>query len=131
MTDINAVEERKVFDVVRYQVTSRGFSFRQLFIFTGIITFFLSPIADNLTTSLVMCSVLLARGNGNSKVIPLGCINIVVSATAGCAYGLFGDLTFSMFWHAVRVHCLFFFIIFCPLVLTCLICVLFTSFFIL
>ena len=40
MTYINALEERKVFDVVRYQLTSRGFSFRQLFIFTGIITFF-------------------------------------------------------------------------------------------
>ena len=42
MTYINALEERKVFDNVRYQLTSRGFSFRQLFIFTGIITFFLS-----------------------------------------------------------------------------------------
>ena len=40
MTYINALEERKVFDVVRYQLTSRGYSFRQLFIFTGIITFF-------------------------------------------------------------------------------------------
>ena len=69
MTYINALEERKVFDNVRYQLTSRGFSFRQLFIFTGIITFFLSPIADNLTTALVMCSVVMACGKGNSKFI--------------------------------------------------------------
>ena len=68
MTYINSLEERKVFDVVRYQLTSRGFSFRQLFIFTGIITFFLSPIADNLTTALVMCSVLMACGKGNAKM---------------------------------------------------------------
>ena len=44
MTYINTLEERKVFDVVRLQLTSRGFSFRQLFIFTGIITFFLSHL---------------------------------------------------------------------------------------
>ena len=77
MTYINALEERKVFDVVRYQLTSRGFSFRQLFIFTGIITFFLSPIADNLTTALVMCSVVMACGKGNTKFISIGCINTV------------------------------------------------------
>ena len=71
MTYINALEERKVFDVVRFQLTSRGYSFRQLFIFTGIITFFLSPIADNLTTALVMCSVLLACGKGNTKFISI------------------------------------------------------------
>ena len=39
MTYINTLEERKVFDVVRFQLTSRGYSFRKLFIFTGIITF--------------------------------------------------------------------------------------------
>ena len=43
MTYINTLEERKVFDVVRFQLTSRGYSFRKLFIFTGIITFIISP----------------------------------------------------------------------------------------
>ena len=88
MTYINALEERKVFDVVRFQLTSRGFSFRQLFIFTGIITFFLSPIADNLTTALVMCSVVMACGKGNTKFISIGCINIVIAANAGGALSL-------------------------------------------
>ena len=39
MTYINALEERKVFDNVRYQLTSRGFSFRQLGIYRIIVFF--------------------------------------------------------------------------------------------
>ena len=114
MTYINALEERQVFNVVRYQLTSRGFSFRQLFIFTGIITFFLSPIADNLTTALVMCSVLLACGKGNTKFLSIGCINIVVAANAGGAYSPFGDITTLMVWQAGSVDFFTFFQIFIP-----------------
>ena len=117
MTYINSLDERKVFDVVRYQLTSRGFSFRQLFIFTGIITFFLSPIADNLTTALVMCSVLMACGKGNSKFISIGCINIVVAANAGGAYSPFGDITTLMVWQAGIVEFFTFFKIFFPSVI--------------
>ena len=117
MTYINSLEERKVFDVVRYQLTSRGFSFRQLFIFTGIITFFLSPIADNLTTALVMCSVLMACGKGNAKFISIGCINIVVAANAGGAYSPFGDITTLMVWQAGIVEFFTFFKIFFPSVI--------------
>ncbi len=117
MTYINSLEERKVFDVVRYQLTSRGFSFRQLFVFTGIITFFLSPIADNLTTALVMCSVLMACGKGNSKFISIGCINIVVAANAGGAYSPFGDITTLMVWQAGIVEFFTFFKIFFPSVI--------------
>ena len=114
MTYINALEERKVFDVVRFQLTSRGFSFRQLFIFTGIITFFLSPIADNLTTALVMCSVVMACGKGNTKFISIGCINIVIAANAGGAFSPFGDITTLMVWQAGIVEFFTFFKIFFP-----------------
>tara|TARA_B100000029_G_scaffold501938_1_gene576335 strand:- start:1138 stop:2439 length:1302 start_codon:yes stop_codon:yes gene_type:complete len=117
MTYINTLEERKVFDVVRFQLTSRGYSFRQLFIFTGIITFFLSPIADNLTTALVMCSVLMACGKGNAKFISVGCINIVVAANAGGAYSPFGDITTLMVWQAGIVEFFTFFKIFFPSVI--------------
>ena len=117
MTYINTLEERKVFDVVRFQLTSRGYSFRKLFIFTGIITFFLSPIADNLTTALVMCSVLMACGKGNAKFISLGCINIVVAANAGGAYSPFGDITTLMVWQAGIVEFFTFFKIFFPSVI--------------
>ena len=117
MTYINTLEERKVFDVVRFQLTSRGYSFRKLFVFTGIITFFLSPIADNLTTALVMCSVLMACGKGNAKFISLGCINIVVAANAGGAFSPFGDITTLMVWQAGIVEFFTFFKIFFPSVI--------------
>ena len=114
MTYINALEERNVFNYVRYVLVSKGFNFRQLFILTGIITFFLSPIADNLTTALVMCSVLLACGKGNKKFLSIGCINIVVAANAGGAFSPFGDITTLMVWQAGIVDFLTFFKLFIP-----------------
>ena len=114
MTYINALQERNVFDFIRYKLISKGFNFRQLFILTGIITFFLSPIADNLTTALVMCSVLLACGKGNIKFLSIGCINIVVAANAGGAFSPFGDITTLMVWQAGIVDFFTFFNLFIP-----------------
>ena len=114
MTYINALQERNVFDVIRYKLISRGFNFRQLFLLTGVITFFLSPIADNLTTALVMCSVLLACGKGNTKFLSLGCVNIVVAANAGGAFSPFGDITTLMVWQAGIVEFITFFKLFIP-----------------
>ena len=117
MTYINALQERNVFDVIRYKLISRGFNFRQLFLLTGVITFFLSPIADNLTTALVMCSVLLACGKGNTKFLSLGCVNIVVAANAGGAFSPFGDITTLMVWQAGIVEFITFFKLFIPSVI--------------
>ena len=114
MTYINALQERNVFDFIRYKLISKGFNFRQLFLLTGVITFFLSPIADNLTTALVMCSVLLACGKGNNKFLAIGCINIVVAANAGGAFSQFGDITTLMVWQAGIVDFFTFFNLFIP-----------------
>ena len=65
---------------------------------TGLLAFFISPVADNLTTALLMCAVLLAVGAGNRKFIALGCINVVVAANAGGAFSPFGDITTLMVW---------------------------------
>ena len=118
MTYINALEDRNVFNYIRYKLVSRGYNFRQLFILTGIITFFLSPIADNLTTALVMCSVLLACGKGNKIFLSIGCINIVVAANAGGAFSPFGDITTLMVWQAGIVDFLTFFKLFIPSVVS-------------
>tara|TARA_Y100000590_G_C15684056_1_gene1000907 strand:- start:225 stop:1526 length:1302 start_codon:yes stop_codon:yes gene_type:complete len=117
MTYINALQERSVFDVIRYKLISRGYNFRSLFVLTGIITFFLSPIADNLTTALVMCSVVLACGKGNNKFLSLACINIVVAANAGGAFSPFGDITTLMVWQAGIVDFFTFFKLFIPSVI--------------
>ncbi|MDH3994120.1 MAG: sodium:proton antiporter NhaD, partial [Gammaproteobacteria bacterium] len=91
MTYINAMIERGVFDELRDWLVARGFSYRALFWITGILAFLISPVADNLTTALIMCAVILAVGQDNTKFIGLGCVNIVVAANAGGAFSPFGD----------------------------------------
>ena len=130
MTYINALEERNVFNFIRFKLVSKGFNFRQLFILTGVITFFLSPIADNLTTALVMCSVLLACGKGNTKFLSIGCINIVIAANAGGAFSPFGDITTLMVWQAGIVEFLTFFKLFIPSVVNYIIPAMIMYFFI-
>jgi len=114
MTYINAMEERRVFDALRAWLIRSGFGFRSLFWITGTLAFFISPIADNLTTALLMCAVVLAVGGDNSRFITLACINIVVGANAGGAFSPFGDITTLMVWQKGVIHFWTFFALFIP-----------------
>jgi len=121
MTYVNAMEERLVFDALRSWLINKGFGFRQLFWLTGILAFFISPIADNLTTALLMCAVVLAVGGDNTKFVTLACINIVVSANAGGAFSPFGDITTLMVWQKGIVEFWTFFALFIPSVVNAVI----------
>lgn len=114
MTYINAMEERRVFEWLRAWLISKGFGFRSLFWITGFLAFFISPIADNLTTALLMCAVVLAVGGNNTRFVTLGCINIVVAANAGGAFSPFGDITTLMVWQKGMVEFWTFFALFIP-----------------
>jgi Na+/H+ antiporter NhaD/arsenite permease-like protein len=98
MTYINTMEERGVFDVLRVWLVSQGFSLRKIFWITGALSFVMSPIADNLTTALLMATVVIAVGGTNTRFIAIACINIVVAANAGGAFSPFGDITTLMVW---------------------------------
>lgn len=98
MTFINAMDERNVFEALRSWLIRKGFGYRALFWVTGLLAFFISPIADNLTTALLMAAVVMAVGGGNKKFVMLACINIVVAANAGGAFSPFGDITTLMVW---------------------------------
>lgn len=100
MTYINAMEERRLFDALQAWMVGKGFNYRSLFWLTGLLSFFISPIADNLTTALLMCAVVMKVGAGNNKFINLAAINIVVAANAGGAFSPFGDITTLMVWQA-------------------------------
>ncbi len=117
MTYINTMEERGVFNLLRVKLVTSGFSFRQIFWITGLIAFFMSPIADNLTTALLMATVAISVGGTNLKFIGLACINIVVAANAGGAFSPFGDITTLMVWQAGIVEFTEFFILFIPSVI--------------
>jgi NhaD family Na+/H+ antiporter len=114
MTYINAMEERQVFETLRVKLVCAGFSLRQIFWLTGVLAFFISPVADNLTTALLMCAVVMAIGKGNVKFISLACINIVVAANAGGAFSPFGDITTLMVWQKGIVSFGTFFNLFLP-----------------
>ena len=114
MTYINSMAERNVFETLRSWLVSKGLGLRQVFWVTGILSFFISPIADNLTTALLMCAVVTAVGAGNVRFVSLACINIVVAANAGGAFSPFGDITTLMVWQDGKLGFFEFFAIFVP-----------------
>jgi len=114
MTYINAMEERLVFEALRARLVCSGMSLRSLFWATGVLAFFISPIADNLTTALLMCAVILAIARDNAKFVSLACINVVVAANAGGAFSPFGDITTLMVWQKGIVKFQEFFALFVP-----------------
>lgn len=130
MTYINALEERRLFDGLRAWMVAKGFSYKQLFWLTGTLAFFISPIADNLTTALLMCAVVLKVAEGNKNFINLACINVVVGANAGGAFSPFGDITTLMVWQAGQVAFHEFFDLFIPSVVNFVVPALIMSFFI-
>jgi NhaD family Na+/H+ antiporter len=114
MTYVNAMDERQVFSALRSWLVRRGFSFRRLFWLTGALAFVISPIADNLTTALLMCAVVMAVGADNSRFVSIACVNIVVAANAGGAFSPFGDITTLMVWQKGMVEFWTFFLLLVP-----------------
>ncbi len=114
ITYVNTLEERRVFEVLRAKLTSKGLSYRQLFWLTGVLAFFLSGILDNLTTALIMGSVVLAVGAKSPAFTGIACISIVVAANAGGAFTPFGDITTLMVWQKGKLEFFEFFALFIP-----------------
>ncbi len=114
MTYVNAMSERNVFLALRDFLARRGYTYRTVFWITGWLSFFISPVIDNLTTALVMCAVVMAIGQGNPRFIGIACINIVVAANAGGAFSPFGDITTLMVWQRGVVSFGTFFALFLP-----------------
>ncbi|MGE0211453.1 MAG: sodium:proton antiporter NhaD [Parvibaculaceae bacterium] len=121
ITYVNTLEERRVFLALRARLVNMGLGYRQLFWLTGILSFFLSSVLDNLTTSLIMGSVVLAVGAGSPTFILIGCINVVVAANAGGAFSPFGDITTLMVWQKGKLHFWEFFRLFVPSVINYLV----------
>ncbi|MGB5245330.1 MAG: sodium:proton antiporter NhaD [Woeseia sp.] len=127
MTYVNSMSERRVFDALRSRLVSFNLNYRALFWITGVISFFLSALIDNLTTALVMCAVILAVGRDSPKFVAVGCINIVVAANAGGAFSPFGDITTLMVWQQGLVHFSEFFRLFVPSVVNYVVPAIFMS----
>ncbi len=114
MTYVNAMTERNVFAALRSWLVRRNLGYRKIFWITGILSFMLSPIIDNLTTALVMCAVVLSIGKDQPRFVTVACINIVVAANAGGAFSPFGDITTLMVWQRGVLDFWTFFALFLP-----------------
>lgn len=100
MTYIESLIFMKVFDRLKYNLISKGYTYRKLFWVTGFLAFFISPVADNLTTALILSTVLITIDKTRKDFLVPGAINIVVAANAGGAWSPFGDITTLMAWAA-------------------------------
>lgn len=98
MTYIETLIHMNVFEKLKYNLVSKGYTYRKLFWLTGFLAFFISPVADNLTTALILSTVLITIEREKASFLVPGAINIVVAANAGGAWSPFGDITTLMAW---------------------------------
>lgn len=128
MSFVNSLVERNVFEFLRARLTARQLSGRAIFWIVGAAAFCLSPVADNLTTALVMGTVVIAALGHDRKATAGALVSVVVAANAGGAFSPFGDITTLMIWQARLVQFGEFFVLFVPALLSWVIPAAFISF---
>jgi Na+/H+ antiporter NhaD/arsenite permease-like protein len=95
MTIVELIDAHDGFEIIKSKITTRNH--RKLLLMITVITFFLSAILDNLTTTIVMVSLM-------RKLLPYGQTRllfaslIVIAANAGGAWSPIGDVTTTMLW---------------------------------
>lgn len=103
MTIVELIDAHDGFQLITQRITT---SSKTTLLFTiCILTFFLSALLDNLTTTIVMvslCKKLLA--DKNDRMLMAGMI--IISANAGGAWSPMGDVTSTMLWvkHQVTAY---------------------------
>ncbi|MEJ6979548.1 sodium:proton antiporter NhaD [Pedobacter sp. P351] len=95
MTIVTLIDAHDGFNIITKQINQTDI--RKLLWIISIITFFLSSILDNLTTTIVMIS-LLRKLVQNDKDRMLFAGMIVLAANAGGAWTPIGDVTTTMLW---------------------------------
>lgn len=97
MTIVEIVDQNGGFNFVRE--TLHTTSKRKLLWRIAFMTFFLSAILDNLTTSIVMIMVLRKLVNNASDRLVYASL-VVIAANSGGAFSPIGDVTTIMLWNA-------------------------------
>ena len=95
MTIVEVVDAHNGFEVITRRISTTKLS--TLMWLVGVVTFFLSSILDNLTTTIVMVSLmrkLLAQRDDRLFFAGI----IVIAANAGGAWTPIGDVTTTMLW---------------------------------
>jgi Na+/H+ antiporter NhaD/arsenite permease-like protein len=95
MTIVELIDAHDGFDVITSRITTNNK--RKLLWIICILTFFLSSVLDNLTTAIVMVSLLRKLiDNKEDRLLFIGMV--VIAANAGGAWSPIGDVTTTMLW---------------------------------
>jgi Na+/H+ antiporter NhaD/arsenite permease-like protein len=95
MSIVEVVDAHDGFDLITARINTS--SMAALLWLTGITTFFLSAILDNLTATIVMISLIRKLLNSRDDRLFFAGI-IIIAANAGGAWSPIGDVTTSMLW---------------------------------
>jgi len=95
MTIVEVVDAHNGFDVITTRIKTKKLS--TLMWMVGFVTFFLSAILDNLTTTIVMISLMKKLLSQRSDRLFFAGI-IIIAANAGGAWSPIGDVTTTMLW---------------------------------
>lgn len=98
MTYINVIKKTGLINSIKNKIVKNKTSYKKIYWITGFLAFFISPIADNLTTALFISSILISLEQKDKKFLNLAAINIVIASNAGGVFSPFGDITTLMIW---------------------------------
>lgn len=98
MTLVEILVHYRFFDLLRSKLFSLGLKDGAQLVLIVLISFVLSGIIDNLTTTIVMIQIARRFFRGHNLLVAAGAI--VVSANAGGAFSPVGDVTTIMIWLA-------------------------------
>lgn len=95
MTIVELIDAHDGFDVITSRITT--LSRRKLLIIIGVVSFFLSAVLDNLTTAIVMMSLIRKLVNDSEDRMYYGGM-VIIASNAGGAWSPIGDVTTTMLW---------------------------------
>lgn len=95
MTIVETIDQHGGFSIITDKITTR--SKRKLLWTIAILTFFMSAVLDNLTTSIVMCALLRKLVSDKKDRWMFGGV-VILAANAGGAWSPIGDVTTIMLW---------------------------------
>ena len=95
MTIVELIDAHEGFNIITSRITSTNK--KSLIWIIGFMTFFLSSVLDNLTTTIVMVSLLRKlMKTSEDRMLFVGII--IIAANAGGAWSPIGDVTTTMLW---------------------------------
>jgi len=95
MTIVELIDAHDGFNIITDRINQT--SQRKLIWIIAFITFFLSALLDNLTTTIVMVSLIRKLINDQKQRLYFACL-IIIAANAGGAWSPIGDVTTTMLW---------------------------------